>query len=103
VGDERRVHHIVVILSFEFQHLNKKDDGLFLEVSTLARVRTLQEAKYFKKMGANRITPDREIMRDTKLLTNMSKVLPLKIMVNEGCLKDCIAKYAHYNFLSREI
>ncbi len=96
------IRRAVVTDPYLMMQIRENFPDIRLEVSMLARVRTLQEARYFKDMGASMITPDREINRDTELLRKMKKILPLKILVNEGCLKDCIHRYSHYNFLSSD-
>lgn len=83
--------------------IKKNMPDVFIESSTLCRIKTVQEGKYFKEIGASRITVDREIIRDLNSLNQLKEILPLKIMVNEGCIKNCIFKYAHYNMLCANI
>ncbi|MBR9690962.1 hypothetical protein GOV08_04730 [Candidatus Woesearchaeota archaeon] len=83
--------------------IKKTIPNINIEASTLARIRTVQEAKYFKELGASKITPDREIMRSLKTLIKIKEILPIKILANEGCIKNCIHRYAHYNMLSSQI
>lgn len=94
------LRHVVVTDPYLMTLIKKNFTDMFIEASTLCRVKNVEEAKYFKELGVERITVDREIIRDLKTLKSISKILPIKILANEGCMKNCIYKYSHYNMLS---
>jgi len=80
----------------QFPHIN-------IEISILAHVNTLEKARQFKALGASTITIDREHTRDLDFIRKIHKILRVKIMLNEGCMKNGIFCDVHYNVLSGEL
>lgn len=97
------LRHVTVTDPYLIIQIKKSFPDIYIEASTLCRVKTVEEAKYFKDIGASRITSDREIIRDLKSLKKIQKILPIKVLANEGCIKNCIYKYSHYNMLSLDL
>lgn len=98
--DKNYIKHATVTDPTLIKELKSSLPDIFIEASTLCRIKTVEEAKYFKEMGVDRITPDREIIRDIKQLKKLKAILPIKLLANEGCIKNCINRYSHYNMLS---
>jgi len=98
--NNKLLNDIVVTDPFLLKSIRAYFPKLNIEVSVVAHVRTLEEAKYYKDLGANKISIDREIIRDLNQIKKISKILPVKILLNEGCIKNCIYRYSHYNHLS---
>ena len=70
--------------------------------SVLSDIDCVQRAVVAKNAGADVITPDANINRNLKLLTDIKQAtgLKLKIMVNEGCLHKCLYRKFHFNYVS---
>lgn len=98
--EKNGLRYVIVTDPYLMTLMKKNFKDIFIEASTLCRIKNIEEAKYFKELGVDRITSDREIIRDLKTLKSISKILPIKVLSNEGCMKNCIYKYSHYNMLS---
>jgi collagenase-like PrtC family protease len=73
-----------------------------IESSVNCYVKTPEHALYLKELGADVITIDRDINRDISLISKIKQKtgLKIRIMLNEGCLRNCPYRVVHYNFLS---
>ena len=60
---------------------------------------------YLKDLGVDVITIDRDINRVTSLIKNIrvKTGLKIKVMLNEGCLRNCPFRNMHYNFISLNV
>lgn len=94
---------VTVTDPYLMMRIKKEMPQMYIAASTLCRIKTVEEAKYFKEIGVSSAASDRETIRDLPLLRKIRKVLPLKLLANEGCIKNCIYKYSHYNILSANI
>ncbi|MDD5245911.1 MAG: U32 family peptidase [Candidatus Omnitrophica bacterium] len=76
--------------------------GIKIESSVNAFVRTVEHAQYLKRLGVDTLTVDRDINRNIPLIKKIKREtgLEIKVMLNEGCLKNCPFRVAHYNILS---
>ncbi|MCX5694736.1 MAG: U32 family peptidase [Candidatus Omnitrophica bacterium] len=76
--------------------------GMEVESSVNCYVKTVEHALYLKDLGVDVLTVDRDINRDTSLIKKIKDKtgLKIKIMLNEGCLRNCPFRNMHYNFLS---
>ncbi len=65
-------------------------------------IKDIESAEYLKKLGFDEITIDRDINRDIKLIKEIkSKAkIPVRIMLNEGCLRNCPFRKIHFNMIS---
>lgn len=97
--EKKLIRHVVLTDPYLMTRIKKNFPDIIIEISILAHVRTIQEAKYYKDIGANIITIDREKIRNIPFITKISQIIKPKILVNEGCLKNCIYRYSHYNNL----
>jgi collagenase-like PrtC family protease len=79
--------------------LKKKKPKLEIQASVNCYIKTVEHARYFKDF-CDVITTDRDINRDIKLLKKINKILPVKVLINEGCLGHCPYRNVHYNGLS---
>ena len=98
--EKNGLRHVTITDPYLMTLVKKSFPDMFVEASTLCRVKNVEEAKYFKELGVDRITSDRDTIRDLKTLKSIGKILPIKVLANEGCMKNCIYKYSHYNMLS---
>ena len=76
--------------------------GIEVESSVNCYVKTVEQAVYFKDLGVDVLTIDRDINRDIPLIRKIKNKtgLKIKIMLNEGCLRNCPFRSIHYNYLS---
>lgn len=78
--------------------IKKKFPKIIIFCSVNARLKTLEQAIYFKNLGIDVLTLDRDINRDLKLIQAIKKRtwLELQLMLNEPCLKNCPYRNAHF-------
>jgi tetratricopeptide (TPR) repeat protein len=93
---------VVVTNPLYIGRIKKEISGLRVESSVNCFVRTVEHALYLKDLGADVITIDRDINRNMPLIREIKKAtgLPVRLMLNEGCLGNCPYRVMHYNFLS---
>ncbi|MDD2566155.1 MAG: U32 family peptidase [Candidatus Gracilibacteria bacterium] len=68
-------------------------------------VKTVEQALYMKKIGIDVLTIDRDINRDLDLIKEI-KVrtgLPIQILLNEGCFRNCPFRNTHFNIISHGV
>ncbi len=93
---------VVVTNPVYINEIRKQLRGILIESSVNCYVKTVEHALYLKNLGVDIITIDRDINRDIPLIKKIKKATGLKvrIMLNEGCLKDCPYRKMHYNSIS---
>ncbi len=84
------------------QRIKKEVPGLIIHSSINCYVKNSEHAKYLKHLGVDVITIDRDINRDIKLIKKIKKDTgaQIKAVLNEGCLKNCPYRHAHFNMIS---
>ncbi len=68
-------------------------------VSCLAFVNSPEKAEFFSD-HASAVTLDTNVNRNLDVIKAISKVINVKLIVNEGCLKDCPFRPFHFNLFS---
>lgn len=64
-------------------------------------VKNSESALYLKSLGFDEITIDRDINRDLALIAEIKKEAgSVRVMLNEGCLRNCPFRKAHFNMIS---
>jgi len=74
----------------------------FIEVSTIAEVSTVEEAKRWEAIGANGVNVSTSINRDFKKLQDIGGILETSILCNEACLYRCPWRRECYNLSSHD-
>jgi hypothetical protein len=76
--------------------------GIEVESSVNCYVKTVEHALYLKDLGVDILTIDRDINRNIALIKQIKDKTDLKIriMLNEGCLRNCPFREMHYNYVS---
>lgn len=76
--------------------------GIEVESSVNCYVKTVEHAMFLKDLGADIITIDRDINRDIDLIKKIKEKtgLKIKMLVNEGCLRNCPFRKIHFNMIS---
>lgn len=76
--------------------------GDFIEVSTIAEISTVEEAKRWKDIGANGANASTSINRDFKRLQDIGNILEASVLCNEACLFRCPWRRECYNLSSHD-
>ncbi|MBN1492820.1 MAG: U32 family peptidase [Candidatus Omnitrophica bacterium] len=73
-----------------------------IESSVNCYVKTVEHAVYLKELGVDVLTIDRDINRNIPLIKQIKErtALKIRLMLNEGCLRNCPYRVMHYNNLS---
>jgi len=84
------------------EEFKDKIHGIEVESSVNCYVKTVEHALYLKDLGVDILTLDRDINRNIALIKEIKNKtgLKIKIMLNEGCLRNCPFREMHYNYLS---
>jgi len=82
--------------------IKQEISGIRIESSVNCYVKTVEHALYLKDLDVDVLTVDRDINRNIPLIKEIKHKtnLKIKLMLNEGCLKNCPFRVAHYNYLS---
>jgi len=93
---------IVITNPVYIKMIKTKISGIRIESSVNCYTKTVEHALYLKDLGVDVLTIDRDINRDIPLIKEIKKSTNLKIrlMLNEGCLRNCPFRVMHYNYLS---
>ncbi|TFF88866.1 MAG: hypothetical protein EU549_02190 [Promethearchaeota archaeon] len=93
------VDNLVVTIPYLIELIKEQFPKFTIRVSTIARVNSVNKAKFFEMLGADEITPDVMINRNFKILEKMVKALNCKInlLTTDGCLYECPFRQYHYN------
>lgn len=76
-----------------------------IQSSVNCYTKTVEQAMDLKEMGVNVLTIDRDINRDLDLIKKIKEKtgLKIKMLVNEGCLRNCVFRKTHFNLISNNI
>jgi len=82
--------------------IKKRVKGITIESSVNCYVKTVEHALYLKGLGVDVLTIDRDINRNIPLIKEIKDKTDLKIrmILNEGCLRNCPFRNIHYNYIS---
>ncbi|MFH1875875.1 MAG: tetratricopeptide repeat protein [Candidatus Omnitrophota bacterium] len=99
---DRGLTTIVVTNPLYIEQFKKCIPGLVVEASVNCYMRTPEHAVYLKNLGADILTIDRDINRDISLIRKIKEAtgLPLRLMLNEGCVRNCPFRNLHYNYIA---
>jgi len=83
----------------------KEKINIEVESSVNCYVKELEHAQFLKQLGADVITIDRDINRNLELIKKIKEKTgaKLKMLVNEGCLRNCPFRKIHFNMISHAI
>ena len=98
------VEAVTIANPLYIQEISRLLPDIEICASVLCDIDSVQKAQYFKKAGANTITPDVNINRNLPLLKTIKKTtnLQIKLMANEGCLHKCPLRKFHFNYISHQ-
>lgn len=85
-----------------FQLIKKRYRKFRLYVSLFAYVDSIEKAKFWQDLGADKIILPTSINRDFKMLSALRKNIDceLQLIANQACLKECPIAFCHHNILS---
>nr|MDO8088516.1 U32 family peptidase [Candidatus Sigynarchaeum springense] len=92
------VDGVILAIPYLIELVKEQFPKLKIRVSTVAKVNTVNKARYFEALGASSITPDVMINRNFKVLEKMVKGTKSEIdlIVTDGCLYECPFRLYHY-------
>lgn len=104
VHEEYGVESVTMVNPIYIKETRKRFPDIEICASVLGDIDCVQRAILFKQAGANIITPDININRNLRLLSDLKEATgtKLKLMVNEGCLYKCPYRKFHFNYTSHK-
>jgi collagenase-like PrtC family protease len=91
------VDGFVVALPILIEAITSEHPGVPITVSSFARVRTVTQAEYYQRMGADAVVIE-EANRDFKLLRGLVRLgLKPEVLVNQTCIPSCPYRAHHLN------
>jgi len=93
---------VIVTNPVYISEIKKQIREIQIESSVNCYVETVEHALYLKDLGVDILTIDRDINRNIPLIERIKNetAFKIKIMLNEGCLRNCPFRNMHYNYLS---
>lgn len=93
---------VVVVNPVYISKIKKEVSDIVIESSVNCYVKTVEQAVYLKDLGVDILCIDRDINRNIALIKEIKNKtgLKIRIMLNEGCLRNCPFRVMHYNYLS---
>ncbi|NMC04473.1 MAG: hypothetical protein GYA24_04635 [Candidatus Lokiarchaeota archaeon] len=90
---------VVLAIPYLIELVHEQFPKLKIRASTVAKINTVNKARYFENLGATSITPDVMINRNFKVLEKMVKATSCEIdlLVTDGCLYECPFRLYHYS------
>lgn len=97
--DDCNVNMVTVSSPYLVEIIKRQHPQLAIDISAIAHVDSLQKAKFWETIGADRITIDFMMNRNFQFLENISHEVKcdLEVIVNDLCLYKCPIRYYHYN------
>jgi collagenase-like PrtC family protease len=82
--------------------IKKAIPGIKIYSSVNCYLKTVEQALYFKKLGIDILTIDRDINRNLKLIRQIKQRtwLEIQIMLNEWCIRNCPFRNTHFNIIA---
>jgi collagenase-like PrtC family protease len=91
------VDGFVVAIPAVIDRIHREYPDLPLTVSTFARIRTVAQAEYYLRKGAETIVIE-EANRDLALLRGLVRAgARVEVLVNQTCIHDCPYRFHHLN------
>lgn len=94
-----------VVNPFYIAELKRNVPELVIHSSVNCYTSKVEDAMYLRDMGVDVLTLDRDINRNPGLIRDIKKAtgLPVKILLNEGCLSNCPFRRMHFNSIAHRI
>ena len=95
---------VVVANPIYIPEIRKQIKDITIESSVNCYVKTVEHALYMKRLGIDVLTIDRDINRNIALIKEIKKRtgLKIRILLNEGCLRNCPFRQQHFNFIAHK-
>lgn len=95
---------VIITNPMYIAEIKKNIADLEIHSSVNCYTRTVEQAVDLKEMGVDVLTIDRDINRDLDLIKEIKERTGLKIkaLVNEGCLRNCPFRMAHFNAIAHQ-
>lgn len=94
-----------VVNPFYITELKRNVPELEIHSSVNCYTAKIEDALYLRDMGVDVLAVDRDINRNIELIREIKKTagLPVKILLNEGCLSNCPFRRMHFNAIAHRI
>lgn len=95
---------VTVANPIHIMRIKKEIPDLKIHNSVNNFVKNTEHAIYLKDLGVDVITIDRDINRDIDLIKDIKEKtgLKIKVLLNEGCLRNCPYRISHFNMISHD-
>jgi collagenase-like PrtC family protease len=99
---QRGLTSVVLTNPVYIYEVKKRIRGLEIESSVNCYIKTSEHAKYLRDLGVDILTIDRDINRNIPLIKQIKAEtrLPIRILLNEACLRNCPFRHMHYNYIA---
>ncbi|MBN2153059.1 MAG: U32 family peptidase [Candidatus Lokiarchaeota archaeon] len=89
---------VILTIPYLMEIVKEQFPKLKVRVSTIAKVNTVNKARFFEALGASAITPDTMINRGFKVLERMARATrcEINLLLTDGCLYECPYRQYHY-------
>lgn len=93
---------VIVTNPVYISEIKEQIKGIEIESSVNCYVKTVEQALYLRDLGVDILTIDRDINRNIPLIKEIRNKtgLKIRILLNEGCLRNCPFRKMHYNFIA---
>lgn len=94
------INKMTIALPQLIELVKSVDEKIQIKASAICEINSVYKAKFYKKIGANRIVVDPDITRNFKLLRNIVEAFGegVEIIVTNACMRNCPYKMFHYNY-----
>lgn len=95
------IDRVTIAIPFLFEIVKKGCPNLKITVSVISDVDSVEKAKFYQDLGADRITLSYSINRDFNLLKKIREKVScdLELILNDICVLNCPVRNYHYNFV----
>lgn len=96
--------NVIVANPVYIYEIRKRFRGIEIESSINCYVKTVEHALYLRDLGVDVLTIDRDINRNIPLIREIKKKtgLKIRILLNEGCLRNCPFRSMHFNIIAHD-
>jgi collagenase-like PrtC family protease len=90
---------VTVTIPYLIELIKEQFPALKVKVSVHTHINSVQRAKFFEMLGADKFTPDYSLNRDFNLLEKIKKATKcdMSLILNDACLYQCPFRYYHSN------
>jgi collagenase-like PrtC family protease len=93
---------VIVVNPVYIREIKRLIPGIVIEASVNCYVKTVEHAAYLKDLGVEILNIDNDINRNIPLIKEIKNKtgLKIKLLLTEGCLRNCPFERTHWNFIA---